>query len=182
MEARPDVCAVNSSAELRRWYWLRSELQELARARGVPRAGGKTELTDRLAAVLDGEPLPARAARRVPGRQLEHPVTADTVIPAGQRASEVLRAFYRDAIGPSFTFDGAMREFLATGVGRTLGDGVEHWHRTRGGKPREIGAQFELNRFVRAWHVAHPDASRGDALAAWQQHRSLPIEARPPID
>jgi hypothetical protein len=76
-----------------------------------------------------------------------------TVIPPGLRYSQVLREWFTQQVGRGFAFDGAMRDFIAGGAGRTLGDVVAHWHATRAGaaQPTRIGAQFELNAFLRAW-------------------------------
>jgi hypothetical protein len=180
-EIRPPLSAALTGAELRRWYWTRQELTALARELDVPRGGGKQALTDRLAAALDGTPAPPPPGSRTSGRQLRAPVTNQTLIPAGQRCSQVLREHFRREIGPAFTFDTFMRTFIAHGDGRRLGEAVAHWHATRGaaGRPRPIGAQFELNTFLRRWRRDHPHGSREDALAAWRHHRALPIEARP---
>ncbi|MEV6601747.1 DUF6434 domain-containing protein [Actinoplanes sp. NPDC051346] len=177
---RPALSAALTGAELRRWYWTLRELTELARELGVSPGGGKQALTDHLAAALDNAPVPAVARSRPSGRQLSAPVTNETVIPAGQRCSQVLREHFRHEIGPSFTFDAFMRTFIADGEGRTLGEAVAHWHATRdeAARPQAIGAQFEFNAFLRKWRQDHPDGSRDDALAAWRHHRSLPLEAR----
>ena len=74
-----------------------------------------------------------------------------------------------------------LRSELAA-VARTLGEAVEHWHATRSAQRPAIGPQFELNRFSRAWHRAHPGGSRADLLAAWSSYRSLPVDARPAPD
>lgn len=179
-ESRPALTAVRSGAELRRWYWLRAELQELATTLGVSRSGGKEELLGRVAAALDGEPVPAPAPRRAAARQLTAPVGPHTVIPAGQRCSQVLRHFFAEQIGPGFRFDEHMRDFVAHGEGRTLAEAVEHWHRTRGLPPGHIGEQFEYNRFTRAWFAAHPGGTREECQEAWWAHRSLPVEHRRP--
>lgn len=109
---------------------------------------------------------------------MAEPLTAVTVIQAEQRCSQQLRAFFTVEIGAGFRFDAAMRDFIAEGAGRTLGDAIRHWHATRAERPRQIGAQFELNRFLRDWHAAHPGASREAALAAWRGHRSRPVDGR----
>ncbi|MGW4650292.1 DUF6434 domain-containing protein, partial [Kitasatospora sp. NPDC004289] len=103
-----------------------------------------------------------------------------TVIPEGQRCSQVLRAYFEREIGPGFHFDAAMRAFVAEGAGRTLGEAVRHWYRTRAemARPQEVGEQFEFNRFLRGWHAEHPARSRAEAVAAWQAHRALPRELR----
>ncbi|GAA3767656.1 hypothetical protein GCM10022379_39260 [Micromonospora maritima] len=181
MTDRPPLTHVRSGSELRRWYWTLAELTELARTMGVPRGGGKLALVERLAAALDGTAAPEHARRAGSARQLGPPVTVDTVIPAGQRCSQVLRAFFRDQVGKGFVFDEFMRAFIRDGAGRTLGDAVSHWYDTRAEAARErpVAAQFEFNAFLRQWRRAHPQADRAAALAAWQEHRSRPVEDRP---
>jgi SAP domain-containing new25/Domain of unknown function (DUF6434) len=175
---RPQLGPQLTGTELRRWYWLRSELADFARSIGVSAAGGKTELTDRLAAALDDQPLPAASPATPVGRQLTGSLTDDTVIPPGQRSSQALRSYFEARVGPGFRFDAAMRSFIGDGAGRTLGEAVDHWHATRSAEPSAIAPQFELNRFTRAWHLAHPGGSRTDLLAAWNAYRALPVDAR----
>ncbi len=174
MEPRPALTPALSGAELRRWYWTLAELTALARALEIPTSGGKAALTERLAAALDGEPVPPAPPRRTRGPQLTAPVHGGTVLPPGQRCSEVLRAWFTATIGPAFRFDGPMREFVAGGAGRTLDEGVAHWRATRGAPATEIAPQFELNRFLRARRSSHPGESRSAALAAWRLHRARP--------
>ena len=101
------------------------------------------------------------------------------MIPAGQRCSQELRAWFKERIGPDFHFDAEMRAFFAGADGtQTLAGAVEHWHRTRGSVPGEIGTQFEYNRFTRAWHSAHPGGTREALLAAWTLYRSRPVDER----
>jgi len=181
-EVRPPIAEVRSGVHLRRWYWRKSELVELARLLEVSPSGGKQDLAARLCAALDGEqgpaPSPRPAQPRKPG-PLAPPLSRDTVIPAGQRSSQQLRAFFAEQVGPGFRFDGAMREFVEQGAGRTLGEAVAHWHATRGAPRREIAPQFELNRFLRAWHEANPGGSAADARAAWKAHWSVPRDPTP---
>ncbi len=184
METRPPLTARLTGTELRRWYWLHSELIDFARTLGVATAGGKVALTERVAFALDGQPPPPGSGgrRSVGGAQLVGPLTEDTVIPTGQRCSQRLRAYFVAHLGAGFHFDAPMREFISTG-GRTLGEALEYWRTTRPAHPRpsaatEISAQFELNRFTRAWHQTHPGRPRAELLAAWAHYRSLPVEAR----
>ncbi|MFF5975109.1 DUF6434 domain-containing protein [Streptomyces sp. NPDC012769] len=177
-EERPALTADLTGAAILRWYWTLAELTALARTMGLATGGGKAALTERLAAALDGRPLPPAPARRRAGGagQLTAPVDGDTVIPEGQRCSQVLRAWFRAELGPVFHFDTYMRAYIAENAGRTLRDAARHWRETRdeAARPQEIGAQFELNRFLRDWHTAHPDGSRAEALSAWHGHRSRP--------
>jgi hypothetical protein len=175
---RPALSAQLTGAELRRWYWLLSELVGLARTLGVSTSGSKVELTERLCAVLDGGPSAPPRGRRTSGVQLSGPLDDATVIPPGQRCTEHLRGYFVTQIGSGFRFDRSMRDFIGSGAGRTLGEAVDHWRATRSTTEREIEPQFELNRFTRAWYRTHPDGSRSDLLTAWQTHRSLPAELR----
>ena len=148
----------------------------------MPAGGAKLDLVDRLAAALDGEtlPHPAVRSRSSSAPPLPEPLGPSTVLPAGQRCSEQLRAYFVAAVGRSFRFDAAMRDFVAGGAGRTLGEAVEHWHATRAtaAAAMPISAQFELNRFLRAHRRAHPGEDRAAALTAWREHRQLPVERR----
>ena len=177
---RPELTAGVTGAELLRWYWLQVELSRFARTLGVGSAGGKQQLTARIVARLDGRsPSVETASRPPPAAALPEPLTGATRIPAGQRCTQQLRRYFVGQIGSCFRFDAAMRAFLATGEGSTLGQAVEHWHATRSvGRP-EIGGQFELNRFLRDWHRRHPAGSPVDARAAWRLHRGQPVDARP---
>lgn len=175
---RPLLSPDLSGSELLRWYWLKSELVGLARQLGVSAAGAKAELTARLVAVLDGQPVPtAVSGPASSGAQLTGPFRRDTLIPAGQRSGQALRAWFVEQIGPGFRFDGPMRAFIFTG-GRTLGEAVDHWYATRNRGPQEIEPQFELNRFGRAWRAEHPGATHAAMLTAWAAHRALPLEER----
>ncbi|MFE5490848.1 DUF6434 domain-containing protein [Streptomyces virginiae] len=185
VEVRPLLSTALTGAELLRWYWTLAELTGLARQMGVPARGGKAAVTARLAAALDGRPEPAAAAPAAPrraGRQLAAPVDGTTVIPAGQRCSQVLREFFVREIGPGFHFDAFMREYVAGHAGHTLAEAVGHWHatRARAAQPQEVGAQFEFNRFLRDWHAHHPGGARADAVAAWRTHRSRPRDRDTP--
>ncbi|MEJ8641405.1 DUF6434 domain-containing protein [Streptomyces sp. MS1.HAVA.3] len=178
-ESRPALTSALTGTELLRWYWTLAELCGLAREMGLSAGGGKAAVTARLAAALDGLPAPAAAASPAPrrtGRRLAAPVDGMTVIPQGQRCSQVLREFFVREIGPGFHFDAFMREYVAQHAGHTLAEAVAHWHATRAqaAEPQEVGAQFEFNRFLRAWHARHPDGARSEALAAWQAHRARP--------
>ncbi|MQW75605.1 hypothetical protein GHK92_06955 [Nocardioides sp. dk4132] len=171
-----------SAHELRRWYWRKDELAAFARALGVSAAGAKAEIVERVCAVLDGVAVPEAApARRTTGTQLRGPLSEATLIPPGQRCSQVLRAWFTAQVGDGFGFDRPMREMIAAADGTTtLGDALRVWHATRDRPPEEIGEQFELNRFTRRWYAAHPGGSRAELARAWADYRDTPVEERGP--
>lgn len=169
--------------EFRRWYYLKAELTAFARELGLAIGGSKEAVAARIESTLRGdEPSPDDTVLTVrgSGRQLERPVSRATVIPPGQRASQVLREFFTVEVGPSFRFDAAMRDVVANGAGKTLGDAVDHWWASRDRVKAPIGPQFELNRFTREWWRAHPGATRGELRAAWLAYRNEPADLREP--
>ncbi|WP_404321018.1 hypothetical protein [Arthrobacter luteolus] len=177
---RPALSPSLGPAEFRRWYWLKEELQAFARTQEISAAGSKEQLAERIAAFLSGAPLPPPAARPHVSRQrLVPPLTIHTVIPAGHPCSQVLREFFVNALGPGFRFDAPMREFFAANDGTaTLAAALDHWHATRDTAARPISPQFELNRFSRDWHAAHPGGSRDQMIQAWKAYRALPVDQR----
>lgn len=169
-----------TGAELLRWYWLKDELADFARRLGVRATGGKELLTRRIAAKLDDVPFaepqrPAQAGRN----QLVGPLTASTVIPAGQRCSQLVRAWFVEQVGAPFSFNAEMRAFFARTDGtQTLQDALDHHRATRRQGAKSIDAQFEFNRFTRGWHDANPTGSREEMLRAWQSYRERPVDLR----
>lgn len=165
-----------SADEFTRWYWTVAELRPFARELGVSSSGVKGELSARIAARLAGQDAPPEPRRR--RTRLQPPLTKDTVIPDGVVLSRELRDFFVEQIGPQFHSDQHMRAFLRDGHGRTLGDAVDHWYRTRDAPAPAIGEQFELNRFTRSWYAKNPGGSRADLLAAWAAYRAAPADRR----
>lgn len=165
------------AAEFRRWYWTMAELQPFARQLGIPAAGPKAALMDRISARLSGIPLPTDDRPTAGGQQLSGPLTRETVIPPGQRSTQALRSFFEQEIGSGFTFNGHLRAFVRVG-GATLGDAIEHWHETLGSPLPEQSKSLEFNRFTKAWHIDNPDGTAAECRAAWARHRSVPVDER----
>lgn len=179
--ARPALDSGLSAQEFQRWYWLKSELIDFARSLDIKTAGSKTVLTERIAATLDGQTFQEPATLRCRGtsRQLSGRLSLQTVIPQGQRCSQVVRAWMTEHVDGGFHFDKHMREFFAQTNGtQTLQDAAEHWLATRGVSKDSIDPQFEYNRFTRAWYEEHPDGTRHELLAAWRDYRARPIDER----
>ena len=63
---------------------------------------------------------------------------------------------------------------------QTMQNALDHYRATREQGAKPIDAQFEYNRFTRAWHAAHPTGSRQDVLQAWQEYRERPVDQRGP--
>lgn len=177
---RPRLTAELTSSEFLRWYWLKDELSDFARDLGIRAADGKVLLTQRISARLDGgQFVEPSALKKSLSPQLSGALTSSTRIPAGQRCSQVVRAWLESELGPSFHFDAEMRSFFAeTDGSQTLADALENWHRTRSTDRKSIDGQFEYNRFTRAWHDTHPNGSKNELLESWREYRRVPIDER----
>lgn len=177
---RPALTSSLTGTELLRWYWSKDELVGLARSIGARTSGSKDVLTRRLAALLDGVPFdePVRA-RPVGSAQLSGVLTPSTLVPRGQRCSQVVRAWFAEQLGGPFRFDGEMRAFFAASDGtQTLQDALDHYWATRGQGAKPIDRQFEYNRFTRDWYEKHPAGSREELLDAWRDYRARPLDER----
>ncbi|HPU12194.1 MAG TPA: DUF6434 domain-containing protein [Aeromicrobium sp.] len=178
--SRPPLDSGISAAEFQRWYWLKEELANFARSLGIRSTGGKELLAARIAARLDGREFSEPAvSKRTGGPQLSGPLSPDTVVPANQRCSQIVRAWMSEQVGDGFHFDAEMRAFFAESDGTlTMQDALDRWRATRGQGQRGIDPQFEYNRFTRAWHESHPDGNRDELMAAWQAYRASPLDER----
>lgn len=177
MTNRPALDNQLDEHEFLRWYWTMAELQPFARSLEIRAAGPKAELTERIAARLAGRPQPSSPTGRPTRQRLTGLLTTTTEIPIGQRSTESLRSFFKSEIGPSFTFNGHMRSFLLAGEA-TLGDAIQHWHRTVGTPLPGQSESLEFNQFTRAWHLAHPNGTATECRSAWAAHRALPVDQR----
>ncbi|MEM1269694.1 MAG: DUF6434 domain-containing protein [Bacteroidota bacterium] len=177
-KAKPTRPALDSSlapGEFLDWYWLKEELVAFCKAEGLPASGSKSDVRARIAAYLtDGtvlKPKPTPRGRRDP---MPDVLSRDTVIGAGWGCGPTLRAFFLREVGPAFRFNKAMRDFVHHGAGRTLGEGIDVWERSKSQRHLPIADSLEYNQHTRAYYAAHPDATREDVLAAWNEKRSRP--------
>lgn len=181
-EQRPPLSLAMTGTDLNSWYWLKDELIEIARLLGLRTSGGKKTLTDRITAHLEGRifhETPVDDGRTASRYQLQPPLSEGTLVPRGQRCSQILRAWFREQVGGTFRFDAEMRDFFTGTDGtQTLGDALEHWHQTRDTGTTHIDAQFEYNLFTRAWSSEHPQGTRAELLSAWWQYRRTPVDER----
>ena len=91
--------------------------------------------------------------------------------------SEVHRAFFREQIGDSFSFNVAFQKWLKTNTGRTYRDAVAAYQEILASKKTgktTIDRQFEYNTYVRDFFEANKGRSLDDAITCWKYKKSLP--------
>lgn len=179
---RPDIYAIDSGAELKKWYWLKTELTALARHRKISAAGGKTELLDRLADALDGrDPVPVSSTPPVSSFDwATERLTPETVITDSYRNGTNARQFFLTQCGHGFAFSIPFMAWMKANTGKTLRDAVAEWKRLQEIKKDSrfrsyIPESNQYNQYIRDFLAANPDKTSRDARACWKKKRQLPV-------
>lgn len=174
---RPPLTSSLSVDDFRTHYWLKAELVDFCRRNGISGTGGKIEIAKRIEQFLQtGKVAASRASisRRPATNPMPDTLTRKSIIGPGWRCTEALREFFVREAGPQFHFNGAMREFVRQGAGKTLGEGIAIWEASRR-EPKgssKIAPQFEFNRHMRAYFKANPGKSHADAVNAWKKTKA----------
>ena len=176
MSERPKLNKKLDAITFRSFYYLKQELADFCKEIGLPTSGSKAELTDQIAYYLDtGNVLKPTAERKTAVTIAT--LTEDTVIEPNIVCSEKHRAFFREKIGKSFSFNVPFQKWLKANAGKTYGDAIQAYYRILEEKKQrktEIGRQFEYNTYIRNFFADNPGKSLHDAIACWNYKKSLP--------
>ena len=163
-------------ADFNETYWHRSALADFCRMKGLPSGGNKIALTNRIAAHLSGKtPLKLVSKRRA---VMPTNFSLDTVIGENWYCSQPLRNFFQSQTSLKFTFNKALREFIANGAGQTLAQALQYWKNTKDAPTQTIDPQFEYNRFMRQYFSQNKGSDLSDAIHAWRIYRDTPKSQR----
>ena len=173
---RPILDRNLDGSTFRNYYYLKEELVAFCRQNGLPVSGGKPELTERIARFLDtGEVLPPKPKKsRAAGVDV---LTEDMVIGENFVCSEASRAFFKERLGKSFTFNVPFQQWLKANSDKTCGDAVAAYQTLKAQRKTEkteIGAQFEYNTYIRDFFAANSDRSLTDAICCWNYKKQQP--------
>ena len=175
---RPELNKKLSGREFRKWYWLKEELVQFCRDNGIPATGGKTELADRIALFLDtGKIESGKTIKRNAAKKNVSEITLDSVIESGFVCSEKHRAFFKEQIGSSFSFNVAFQKWLKSNSGKTYADAVAAYRDIKEKSKKEktkIDGQFEYNTYIRDFFDRNKGRSLDDAIKCWKYKKSLP--------
>ena len=182
-ETRPTIATIPTGAELRRWYWLKSELVEEARRRGLKVSGAKFDLLDRLAHHLDtGEAdLPQAKAPKVTSTFDWHaaPLTGQTRITDSYRNTQNVRRFFKAELGKGFSFNIAFMEWMKSNVGKTLDEAVKAYRLQKDaakGSLSKIKPHNQFNQYTRDFLADNPGAGMAEVRRVWELKRRLPSD------
>ena len=173
---RPELKSGLDGNTFRNFYYLKEELVEFCRKNNLPTSGGKQELTERIACFLDtGEIIkPVSGGKKT---TTVGELSEDTLIESGFVCSEKHRAFFKEKIGNSFSFNVRFQRWLKENAGKTYKDAIEAYYRIREEKKNgrtTIDKQFEYNTYIRDFFDDNKDKSLEDAIACWKYKKSLP--------
>ena len=178
---RPRWEDLTTAEEFRRWYWLKTELVAYCRQQGLSYAGGKKEITERIAQYLTtGTALPPRRPKSTStfdwAREALNP---ETVITDSYTNGPNVRRFMKEHLGARFRFTVDFMRWMEEHVGSTLGDAVQEWRRLESRKQdptfrTTIPEHNEYNRYLRDFFADRPEQSMEVARKCWKRKRSLP--------
>lgn len=172
---RPALNKDLNGQTFRSYYYLKEELIAFCRENKLPISGGKIELTDRIAHFLDtGEVLntPEKRKAAVPTGL----ITEDTAIELNIVCSEKHRAFFREKIGKSFSFNVSFQKWLKANAGKTYKDAIGAYYQILEEKKKgktTIDKQFEYNTYIRDFFENNPGKSLNEAIICWKYKKSL---------
>ena len=174
MSERPELTRLLDGETFRSCYYLKEELVRFLRDNHLPTSGGKMQLTDRIAAFLDTGEVLTSSPKRQSSPQVSA-LTEDTFIEEDLVCSENHRAFFREKIGKSFSFNVLFQKWLKENAGKTYGEAIEAYYRILAEKKKSktvIDKQFEYNTYIRAFFEDNPGKSLPEAIRCWKYKKS----------
>ncbi|MBO4337003.1 MAG: hypothetical protein J5842_02920 [Lachnospiraceae bacterium] len=175
MSSRPELNTALDGKTFREYYYLKEELVEFCRKNDLPTSGGKIELTDRIACFLDTGKVMKAVSKGKRSADIGE-ITEDTLIEPGFVCSEKHRAFFRERIGKSFSFNVLFQRWLKGNAGKTYKDAIEAYYRIQAEKKNgrtTIDKQFEYNKYIRDFFDDNKGKSLEDAIVCWKYKKAL---------
>ena len=177
MGSRPELTRSLDSRTFREYYYLKEELAAFCRSNHLPASGGKQELTERIACFLENGEVRQPAAKRMTAhKKANSGITRESIIEEGFACTETHRAFFREEIGNSFSFNVRFQQWLKANAGKTYADAITAYHEIREAKKAgksAIGKQFEYNTYIRDFFADNPGRTLEDAIRCWKYKKSL---------
>lgn len=175
MEKRPNLDINLDSKIFKEYYWLKEELIDFCRKNNLQTTGGKLELTERIAIFLDTGEKTYKTRNKI-NTTITNEITLDTIIEENFVCSERHRAFYKERIGNSFSFNVAFQKWLKSNAGKTYQDSITAYYQILENKKKNkttIDRQFEYNTYIRDFFYDNKDKNLEQAIKCWKYKKSL---------
>lgn len=175
MSERPNLNRELDGETFRNFYYLKDELTNFCRENNLPVSGGKIELTNRIAYFLDtGKVLKTSAKRKA--KISVGLITENTTIEPNIVCSEKHRAFFKEKIGKSFSFNVLFQKWLKSNAGKTYGEAINAYYQILEEKKKKkttIDRQFEYNTYIRDFFSDNQGRNLEEAIICWKYKKSL---------
>ena len=175
MTERPVLDRHLDSKTFRDFYYLKEELIDFCRNNSLPTSGGKIEIANRIAYFLDtGKILSAEAAKK--RAAVISNIYEDTKIESNFICSEKHRAFFKEHIGKSFSFNVAFQKWLKSNEGKTYKEAITAYFQIMEDRKKGvtvIDKQFEYNTYTRDFFADNKGKSLEEAIKCWKYKKQL---------
>lgn len=175
MNNRPELNKELDGKTFRSFYYLKEELINFCRENKLPVSGGKIELTDRISHFLDTGKVLESSSKRKTTVNIES-ITENTKIEPNIVCSEKHRAFFKEKIGKSFSFNVLFQKWLKSNAGKTYGDAITAYYQILEEKKKgktTIDKQFEYNTYIRDFFEDNQGRSMEEAIICWKYKKCL---------
>lgn len=175
MQERPVLSKEMDGSTFLSFYYLKEELVDFCRKNGIPTSGGKTDIAERIAHFLDtGEITSGTMVKRKTSNITN--ITNDTRIEADFICTEKHRAYFKEQIGNSFSFNVAFQKWLKGNTGKTYEEAIAAYYQILEDKKKDktkIDKQFEYNTYIRDFFADNKGKSLDNAINCWKYKKSL---------
>ena len=142
----------------------------------LKRTGSKSELSERIAVFLKSGKR-TRAEHKTQKTQSTGEIKPNNIIEENFVCSEKHRAFFKEQVGKSFSFNVAFQKWLKSNAGKTYADAITAYHQILQEKKSakgkgEIEKQFEYNTYIRDFFAANKDKTLEQAIKCWKFKKS----------
>ena len=103
-------------------------------------------------------------------------ITENTLIESNVVCSEKHRAFFKEKIGKSFSFNVLFQKWLKSNAGKTYGNAINAYYQILEEKKKgktPIDKQFEYNTYIRDFFEDNQGRSLDEAIICWKYKKSL---------
>ena len=176
IDERPDLDLKLSAGIFRQYYYLKEELVDFCRKNNLQATGSKSELSERIEVFLEsGKRM--RAERKTQKTQSAGEIKPNNIIEENFVCSEKHRAFFKEQVGKSFSFNVTFQKWLKSNAGKTYAEAITAYHQILQEKKSakgkcEIEKQFEYNTYIRDFFAANKDKTLEQAIKCWKFKKS----------
>lgn len=176
IDERPDLDLKLSAGIFRQYYYLKEELVDFCRRNNLQATGSKSELSERIAVFLESGKR-TRAEHKTRKTQSAGEIKPNNIIEENFVCSEKHRAFFKEQVGKSFSFNVAFQKWLKSNAGKTYAEAITAYYQILQGKKSakgkgEIEKQFEYNTYIRDFFAANKDKTLEQAIKCWKFKKS----------